>query len=491
MDPLAHLNTNQKQAVLTTQGPLLVLAGAGSGKTRVVVERTKHLIKSAVDPKNILAVTFTNKAAREMHERMARSIGYDIAKKLTLDLNYRSTQAILDCANTLIKANTKRYGKDLHAHKQTGKPATLVIFNEPEDEAKWVIEQIKEQQQTAKRAWTDFAILYRSNLQARPFEEMCRLHEVPYRVIGGSEFFDRKEIKDLLSYLWLVSNPKDELALRRIVNVPPRGFGPAALETVEEHKKLFKQDFLTTLKDVCGKQLLPEKTMQAIQQLLQLLDNCRLDLQQGIEAQDLARKLAEDSGLMQSLRESGSGNDAIARKRVGNIESLLAGIKAYLERRTGSTLDDYLLRVMLEHHDDNELETASESKVTLLTIHSAKGLEFPIVYAVGWEEGLLPHRRTLPGESRVTDVTDGDIHEERRLAYVAITRAQEEVTITRCRQRQKNGRMRPVVPSRFLSDIPQELLQVIDEGQNLNESKRQQAGAEINKILALLDQKSA
>ena len=631
------LNPMQREAVLCTEGPLLVLAGAGSGKTRVLTHRIAYLIEEkGVNPWNILAITFTNKAAGEMRERVdslvsfgAESIwvstfhsscvrilrrhieylGYDTgfsiydtddqrtlmkqvfktldvdtrqfkergalavissakdkligpeefllkagddfrdkkmgeiyreyqkqlkknnaldfddligktvelfqnnpkvldyyqerfryimvdeyqdtnyaqfklvsllaakyknlcvvgdddqsiyrfrgadignilsfeetfpgARVIKLEQNYRSTQNILDAANAVIRHNRGRKDKTLWTANGQGSQVRFVQFESSQDEADFVARQIRD----CGKAYKEQAVLYRTNAQSRLLEERCIFYNVPYRLVGGVNFYQRKEIKDILAYLRTIANGVDDLSVLRIINVPKRGIGAATMGRVTafaSERGVSLYEGLKNARQVPGIGKAAGKIEAFVEQMEEFADRIhrgRISIKELIEA------IVEETGYRRELEAEG---EVEAETRMENIEELVNKAAAYEEDSEAPSLDEFLEQVALVADIDSMDDT--EERVTLMTLHSAKGLEFPRVYLVGMEEGLFP------GYMSITSDDPADMEEERRLCYVGITRAKEELVLTAARKRMVNGETRYSSPSRFLEEIPGELL---------------------------------
>ena len=632
------LNPMQKEAVLHTEGPLLILAGAGSGKTRVLTHRVAYLIdEKQVNPWNILAITFTNKAAGEMRERVDQLVGFgaesiwvstfhstcvrilrrhieylgyntnfsiydsddqktlmkqvfkamdvdtkqfkersvlgtissakdkligpdefllnaaqdfrqrgigeiykeyqkrlrknnaldfddlivktvelfqnnseilnyyqerfkyimvdeyqdtnlaqfklisllaskyrnlcvvgdddqsiyrfrgaDIgnilsfeetfpgAKVIKLEQNYRSTQNILNAANGVIRHNRGRKDNTLWTANGEGELIGFKQFVTAREEADFVAREIRD----SVYAYQDQAVLYRTNAQSRLLEERCIFYNVPYRLVGGVNFYQRKEIKDILAYLKTIANGVDDLSVLRIINVPKRGIGATTMGKVtifaSEHG-MSLYDALREARQIPGIGKAAEKIGTFIGQM----ESFRARAQsEDYTIQDLIEGIMDETGYQQDLEAEG---EVESQTRLENIEELVNKAVSYEEDSEHSTLDEFLEQVALVADIDNMDE--SENRVTLMTLHSAKGLEFPKVYLVGLEDGLFPSMMSINSDDKT------DMEEERRLCYVGITRAKNELVITSARQRMVNGETRYCKPSRFLEEVPGELLE--------------------------------
>ena len=366
---------------------------------------------------------------------------YAGARTIRLEQNYRSTQNILDAANAVIRHNVGRKGKTLWTENGAGEVVTVkTCFNEG-DEANYVVGQIMMNYRRG-RNWKDNAVLYRMNAQSNALEYAFKRNGVPYKIIGGTKFFDRAEVKDMLAYLCVINNPADDLRLRRIVNVPARKIGAATMD---------KAQVIAT-----------EEGLPLMEVLRRAGDYPQLKASTGklttfTEMIDEMRRQADDMGLVEFYeyvcRRSGyvgmlqEKNDMESRGRLENVEELSSSIQAFLENDPENpTLSGFLDEVAL--YTDLDSQEAGDNCVTLMTMHSAKGLEFPSVFVVGMEDGLFPGNRAM-GEPE-------EMEEERRLCYVAMTRAKEKLTLTNARQRMLFGRTTPCMPSRFLKEIPEE-----------------------------------
>jgi DNA helicase-2/ATP-dependent DNA helicase PcrA len=637
---LSKLNPPQREAVLHGDGPLLVLAGAGSGKTRVIAHRIARLVEKGVEPKSILAMTFTNKAAAEMRERVAKLIGekraaeaiigtfhafgltlvrkhskrlgfpgriaiadssdqtqivrralrdcriddrkfdlwrvlslisrakgegtvpvpkaeglgddYDLAasvaferyqrslramgmvdfddlialpvklleedaalrrqtqalhrhllideyqdtsagqlrflkllageaknlcavgdddqsiygwrgavvqnllgferhfpgaKEIRLTQNYRSTGAILKCANAVIQENPARKPKELWTDRGDGEPVQLVALPGEDEEAHFVVERIAELRAQG-RLLDQIAVLFRTNAQSRAFEEQLRAAVIPYDVVGGPAFFDRKDVKDLLAYLKLIANPDDEVAFLRIANVPPRGLGEATMEKLQT-KALQSGGSIMAVARGDLAELGP--AADRLRDFLALLGELQA-LFKGKGLGAAARALVERIKLREAAKAS-IDSPVAGQRRADAIEAVCQGLDAYQTSDRRASLAGYLARLALDGRGE-EAAPGDGGRVVLMTLHSAKGLEFPVVFLVGLEEDLLPHGG-MQGQPR-------DLEEERRLCYVGITRAREQLTLTRASARQRRGQTVPRTPSRFLEALPPEQVRVID-----------------------------
>ena len=643
------LNPQQKEAVWQTEGPVLILAGAGSGKTRVLTHRIAYLIEEkGINPWNIMAITFTNKAAGEMRERVDKIVGFgsesiwvstfhsscvrilrryidrlgydhnftiydtddqkslmkDICKKLQIDTkihkerailaaissakdelitpeeyelnamgdfskkkiaqaykeyqkelkknnaldfddlivktvelfrscpdvldsyqerfryimvdeyqdtntaqfkfvsllaekyknlcvvgdddqsiykfrganignilgfekvfpqakvikleqNYRSTQNILDAANEVIHNNMGRKNKSLWTDNEEGEPIHYRQFMNAYEEAEYIAGDISRRVREDGCQYKDCAILYRTNAQSRLFEEKFLMANIPYKLVGGVNFYARKEIKDLLSYLKTVDNGKDDLAVRRIINVPKRGIGPASLTKVQDYADQKGISFYDALRETENIPALGRAAAK-ITPFVTFIQSLRSKLEY-VSVSELLKDIIEETGYVAELQAEGTEE---AEGRIENINELITKVVSYEEENEDPTLSGFLEEVALIA--DIDTVDGDDNQVLLMTLHSAKGLEFPYVYLAGMEDGIFPSYMTVTAD----DPTE--IEEERRLCYVGITRAMKELTLTCAQQRMIRGETQYNRPSRFIREIPRELVEL---GRNFKEQK--------------------
>lgn len=637
-----RLNDMQKKAVLQTEGAVLVLAGAGSGKTGALTVRIAHLIENGVKPWNILAITFTNKAAKEMSERVNKLIGdkakdiwvstfhstcvrilrrdidkigysrdfsiydtddqekmmkevfkrlnfsitdktftvkgalaeiskqkeeliswedyeaktdkdirkvkfakayriyqtllkennaldfddliyktvqlfktdtdvldyyqekfkyimvdeyqdtntsqYELVRLLSakyknicvvgdddqsiygwrganirnildfekdfedtvvikLEQNYRSTKTILDAANSVIKNNTTRKDKTLWTENDKGSIIHIKRADNEYDEARFVGDKINELILKGDRKYKDFAVLYRTNAQSRAIEDYFVKKSIPYRLLGGIRFYERKEIKDVLSYLKVLSNPADTIALKRIINVPKRGLGDASIEKVENFANENNMSFYEALSHI--DEITELKTRaKKFKEFYEVMTEIEKDANE-LSVSELIESVLNKTGYVQLLQDEGT-DEALAR--IENIDEFVSKAVEYEKSTDEPSLREFLEDIALVADIDNY--EPDEDTVVLMTMHSAKGLEFPYVFIVGMEEGMFPTYRVIQYG------TNEDMEEERRLCYVAITRAKEELFITQAKSRMQHGITQYNAPSRFLKEIPAELIEI-------------------------------
>ncbi len=660
---IARLNQRQKEAVMHMDGPLLILAGAGSGKTRVITMRAAYLIHRGIKPDSILAVTFTNKAAKEMKERVKgmirkkrntpvvstfhsfclhilrkeiEHIGYkqnftiydtseqvslvrdilsdikfhdesfkaenileriskikngfplqetddfinplekatsliypkylgtmktlnvldfddlllltvklfkehrDILKKyreefryimideyqdtnrvqydfirllagkggnicvvgdddqsiygwrgadinnildfekdfpdtiiVRLEQNYRSFDHILKAANGVIQNNKKRMEKTLTTKRGHGPKVNIFKALDTEDEADWVINRLITIKTEKDLQFDDIAVIYRANTFSRPFEEALRRQRVPYSVVGGTGYFERREIKDLTAYLKIMANPSDDLSLLRAANAPRRGLGTSALDQLSEYAHASGGTLLNTFgraNEISG---LSKKAADSANSLFDLIGKYRKMFDKGREMGDSLKQLIEEINYKDYIISLYKTPEASYRRNE-NIEGLIESVTDYEKKEISPSLLGFLqamaLTDMLEERDEKE-----RRGVTLISLHSSKGLEFPVVFISGVEEDMLPHKKSAD--------SDEGIEEERRLFYVGITRAMKELFITYTEFRAKYGKKRPSAPSRFLEEIPENVVKRLDR---FEETDPEEERAYVKKLYAEL-----
>ena len=370
------------------------------------------------------------------------------AQVFRLEENYRCTDRILELANRLVRRNRGRHSKTLRANKTSTEDVRAIEYPDEQLEAEKVVQEIRFLIMQKGIEPGEVAILFRTNEQPRIFESELRRREVPYLLIGSQSFYDRKEIRDLLAYLKTIAHPQDESSLLRIINVPARGIGTKTVERIHERAVREGRSFWDGVDVSRQDGELTGKAYGALESFHRLLDEFRRRFDESPMEMDTTFRTLIDRIDYDSEIEKQYKDPQQQLLRVGQIDELVESITDYLSRATNPSLGDYLSSIALEDRDEepDKDEQAAENAVKLMTLHSAKGLEFPRVYLVGMEEGLLPHKRSVDG-------TEDNIEEERRLAYVGITRAQDVLTLTRAATRRKWGKVRPSIASRFLFEM--------------------------------------
>ena len=363
------------------------------------------------------------------------------AKTIRLEQNYRSTQSILDAANSVIANNHGRKGKHLWTRNGVGDKIVHYEALNESDEASYVANDILSSSHGS--GFQNYAILYRTNAQSNALEKAFKGSGVPYRIIGGTRFFDRAEVKDMLAYLWVINNRSDDLRLKRIINQPPRGIGARTVENIERLCTAAEKPLYSVVSDPFNYPAL-ERSAQKLFQFTCMIEECA-GLLETMSLPDFYEELMIRTGYVDMLTQK---NDLESRSKLENIRELKSSLVTYAENNEEPTLNGFLEEISL--YTDIEQYDKDADAVVMMTMHSAKGLEFPNVYIVGAEEGLFPGLRAM-GEQ-------DEMEEERRLCYVAITRAKRSLTITSARQRMLYGHTTANRPSRFLEEIPPELL---------------------------------
>ena len=396
---------------------------------------------------------------------------FSAAQVIKLEQNYRSSGNILAAANALIRHNTARHAKQLWSSGDSGAPVRYLLCDDGEDEATSIIDEIHALRTRHQFRHRDFAILYRTNGQSRIFEEQLRYANIPYVLIGGQQFFDRREVRDTLAYLKVLANPDDEINLLRILNYPRRGIG----ETTAQKLISLSLELELPLWDLMQKpelaEYVGEKAAKHIQDFIHLMLRYRRQFGYADQLLGTAQNLFEEIGMEDELYRQ-ADDPKQARRRVENMHEVINALASYIEREGVATLSGFLEKVSLLDRDEPGRNTKEEKlqqdAVVLMSLHSSKGLEFPCVFLVGMEEGTLPHSKVLD--------EGGDIAEERRLCYVGITRAREHLILTAASKRKRYGRMHPQQPSRFLQELPEEIMQ--NQSEEINPEEQEQRASD-------------
>ncbi|TBX71949.1 DNA helicase PcrA [Bacillus mycoides] len=376
---------------------------------------------------------------------------YENAQVILLEQNYRSSQNILNAANAVIEKNSNRKPKKLWTDNQIGSKISYYRAATEKDEAYFVAKKIRDDIQMGNRKYTDFAVLYRTNAQSRMIEEIFLKSNIPYKIVGGTKFYDRKEIKDILAYLRLIGNPDDEISFARIINMPKRGVGATSIDKIINYG-VQNRISLTAVLDEIEHVGVSAKITKAVKEFAGLLHNW-VNMQEYLSVTELVEEVIEKTGYRDMLKNERSLE---AEGRLENLDEFLSVTQTFESQSEDKSLVAFLTDLALVADIDrvDEDPTAGE-EVILMTMHSAKGLEFPVVFIVGLEEGIFPHTRSLMEED--------EMQEERRLAYVGITRAEEELYLSNAQMRTLFGRTSMNAASRFITEIPSELVESLNE----------------------------
>ncbi len=371
------------------------------------------------------------------------------AKVIMLERNYRSTGNILAAANGVISHNVSRKPKKLWTDRGAGQKIAVYSAPTEYDEGYFVAGAIREGREQGRK-YSDFAILYRTNAQSRVIEEILLKSDIPYRIVGGIKFYERKEIKDLLAYLRLISNPDDDISLTRIINVPKRGIGATTMEKLAQKAAAEGTSLFAAMKDLTFSDI-PARALGPLNEFRSMIESLHA-MQPYLSVTELTEKMLEMTGYRDELRRE---KTLEANARLENIDEFLSVTQHFEQKNEDKSLLAFLTELALVADVDtlDDDRDGVEDAVVLMTLHSAKGLEFPVVFMIGMEEGVFPHARTLEDEQ--------ELEEERRLAYVGITRAEEKLYMTLAQTRTLFGRSAMNAPSRFLQEVPEELIEYV------------------------------
>lgn len=379
---------------------------------------------------------------------------FDVTE-IRLEQNYRSTETILEAANGVIAHNTNRKDKKLWSGNGGGKPIEIFMPENETDEADFIAESILGIAAEERRKYDDFGILIRSNTQGRWIEEALLQSNIPYVMSGGTSFFERKEIKDVISYLRVIANHDDDINLLRIINTPRRKIGRTTIQIINDEAEKLGSTLWTAIDSLIHAQdsTASETVKEDLQDFVDIIENHRQKLLSGRGLAQKVRQLVEDINYKDHLITEYSKSEKAVRFKLMNIESLINSMEVWENDpdNPNPNLFNYLNRITLLSRDNGDDEN-DKGKVNLMTIHASKGLEFPVVFIAGAEEGLIPHARSV-------EENNGDVEEERRLFYVAITRARDKLFISACRKRRHMQMVRECEPSRFLDEIPSNLVE--------------------------------
>jgi DNA helicase-2/ATP-dependent DNA helicase PcrA len=368
----------------------------------------------------------------------------DTRTMVKLEENYRSRENILQAANQLIEKNTQRIDKVLKPTRGLGEQIYVHKADDEVEEAQFVVNQIRRmEQQNPELDWGSFSILYRTNAQSRPFEDALR-GKVPYIIVGGLKFYDRKEIKDSLAYLKAIANPDDTVSLLRIINTPRRGIGQATIDSLVGAAQELGVPLWEILSDKTSVSTLAGRSAKGVNSFAELIQRWQEQVE-NLSAAEIIQGIIEESGYIQDLKKQGTDE---AENRLENISELYNAVLQFQEENEDTSLEGFLANASLASDLDNLQE--GQKAVSLMTLHSAKGLEFPVVFLVGLEQGLFPNFRSIDDPA--------SLEEERRLCYVGITRAQEQLYLSHARERRLYGNREAAVASQFLGELPKELV---------------------------------
>ena len=376
-------------------------------------------------------------------------------KIIKLEQNYRCTENILNVANAVIKNNETKYVKKLWTQNEEGKKPTVYVGKDEYDEARYIVSQINSLKREEYYKYSDFTVLYRMNTQSRAIEDILRREDIPYKIVGGLKFYERKEIKDIIAYLRLVQNNADNLSLIRIINEPKRGIGKTSLDQIEEIANQKNMSMFEVLKKANEYNL--NRVFANSREFIEIIEEISKN-KDSLTISELVKNILNKTGYTKALKIE---NTIEAENRIENLEEFLTVTMEFEEEYADNSLAEFLESVTLSSDIDNMEET--ENSVTLMTLHSAKGLEFPVVFLVGMEEGIFPGYRSIG--------TEKEIEEERRLCYVGITRAKNYLYLTCAKQRTMFGSTSCNPASRFLKEIPKELLVGDEENSEENKEK--------------------
>ncbi|OUL30766.1 DNA helicase PcrA [Nostoc sp. T09] len=369
----------------------------------------------------------------------------DTRTMVKLEENYRSCENILQAANELIENNTQRIDKVLKPTRGAGEQIYCHKADNELDEAEFVIRQIRTlEQQNPELNWGSFAILYRTNAQSRPFEELLVKYQIPYTVVGGMRFYDRKEIKDVVAYLRAIANPADTVSLLRVINTPRRGIGKTTIDALINASQQLGTTLWEILSDETSVNTLAGRGAKSVKGFAEMISRWQGEVGT-LPAAEIVQGILEDSGYVQDLLNQGTDE---SQDRIQNVQELYNAVLQFQEENEDATLQGFLQSTALSSDLDNLKE--GQTAVSLMTLHASKGLEFPVVFLVGLEQGLFPGYRSLSDPA--------SLEEERRLCYVGITRAQERLYLSHARERRLYGSREPAMRSQFLEEVPEELL---------------------------------
>ena len=378
---------------------------------------------------------------------------YDDVHVVKLEQNYRSTQIILDAANTVISNNIERKRKRLWSEKKDGELIKIQVAQDEIEESDFVADMIAKISREQNRSYKDFAVLYRANAQSRSVEDALNRSQIPYNIYGGTKFYERKEIKDLIAYLRVIQNPQDDISIKRIINVPRRGIGLRTIEKIEDRASLKQESIYSVLIDIETNSEISTKARNSISEFV---DNVIGTLRTMREVYPVSKLIEKVIEYIEYIDELYKGDKEEAEERKDNVKEFISVAMEFEQNSEEKDLETFLTGVALTSESSEEEEI---DKVSLMTIHTSKGLEFPVVFIVGMEDGLFPIARA------VRSMSDSEIEEERRLCYVGITRAKEILYLTLTQKRTLYGKTNPSIASRFMEELPKECIERLNSAE--------------------------
>ena len=381
---------------------------------------------------------------------------YDDVHVVKLEQNYRSTQIILDAANTVISNNIERKRKRLWSEKKDGELIKIQVAQDEIEESDFVADMIAKISREQNRSYKDFAVLYRANAQSRSVEDALNRSQIPYNIYGGTKFYERKEIKDLIAYLRVIQNPQDDISIKRIINVPRRGIGLRTIEKIEDRASLKQESIYSVLIDIETNSEISTKARNSISEFVDNVIGTLRTMREVYPVSKLIEKVIESIDYYGYIDELYKGDKEEAEERKDNVKEFISVAMEFEQNSEEKDLETFLTGVALTSESSEEEEI---DKVSLMTIHTSKGLEFPVVFIVGMEDGLFPIARA------VRSMSDSEIEEERRLCYVGITRAKEILYLTLTQKRTIYGKTNPSIASRFMEELPKECIERLNSAE--------------------------
>ena len=381
---------------------------------------------------------------------------YDDVHVVKLEQNYRSTQIILDAANTVISNNIERKRKRLWSEKKDGELIKIQVAQDEIEESDFVADMIAKISREQNRSYKDFAVLYRANAQSRSVEDALNRSQIPYNIYGGTKFYERKEIKDLIAYLRVIQNPQDDISIKRIINVPRRGIGLRTIEKIEDRASLKQESIYSVLIDIETNSEISTKARNSISEFVDNVIGTLRTMREVYPVSKLIEKVIESIDYYGYIDELYKGDKEEAEERKDNVKEFISVAMEFEQNSEEKDLETFLTGVALTSESSEEEEIDKDS---LMTIHTSKGLEFPVVFIVGMEDGLFPIARA------VRSMSDSEIEEERRLCYVGITRAKEILYLTLTQKRTLYGKTNPSIASRFMEELPKECIERLNSAE--------------------------